>query len=159
MLFYIKNKGRDLKMDFSTLLKKLDNNLTLIETNTIDNIIYITCTEEIYDATCPFCNEKSNSIHSTYTRIINDLPIQEYQVKLKLLVHKYFCNNPNCQHKTFAERFSFVEKSAVRTKRLTEYIKKIAVRNSSMDTVRDLKDNSIITSVNTVLRILKKEKI
>ena len=146
-------------MDFSILLKRLDEKLGLIDINIIDDTIYITCTKEIYEATCPFCNEKSNSIHSTYTRIIKDLPVQEYQVKLKLLVHKYFCNNPNCQHKTFAERFSFVEKSAVRTNRLTEYIKNIAVRNSSMDTVRDLKDNSIITSVNTVLRILKKEEI
>ena len=146
-------------MDFSILLKRLDEKLGLIDINIIDDTIYITCTKEIYEATCPFCNEKSNSIHSTYTRIIKDLPVQEYQVKLKLLVHKYFCNNPNCKHKTFAERFSFVEKSAVRTNRLTEYIKNIAVRNSSMDTVRDLKDNSIITSVNTVLRILKKEEI
>ena len=158
MLFFIKNKGRDLKMDFSTLLKRLDAKLILIDISTSDDIIYITCSKEIYNATCPFCNEKSNSIHSTYTRTIKDLPIQEYQVKLRLLVHKYFCDNPNCKHKTFAERFSFVEESAVRTNRLTEYIEKIAIRNSSMDTVRDLKDNSINTSVNTVLRIIKKKK-
>lgn len=145
-------------MDFAKLIKKLDDKLILINVDTVDDTLYINCYKDVYEATCPYCNEKSSSVHSTYIRTIKDLPIQEYQVKLNLLTHKYFCNNPKCKHKTFGERFSFVEEKAVRTNRLTDYISKVGLRNSSMDTVRDLRDNSIITSVYTVLRILKKKR-
>lgn len=145
-------------MDFSKLIKKLDDKLVLDNIEVIDNTMQITCHNEIYDSPCPYCGQLSNCVHSTYTRTIKDLPIQEYSVKLKILCHKYFCRNPKCEHKTFGERFSFVEEKAVRTNRLTEYINKIGLRNSSMDTVRDLKDNFINVSVNTVLRILKKEQ-
>ncbi len=145
-------------MNFPELIKELDDKLVLDDAKVIDNTIQIKCHIEVYEASCPYCGQTSNSVHSAYIRTIKDLPIQAYSVKLKLLCHKYFCLNSKCQHKTFGERFSFVEESAVRTNRLTEYINKIGLRNSSMDTVRDLKDNSINMSVNTVLRILKKER-
>lgn len=145
-------------MEFSDLIKKLDTKLILDETKIIDDTIYLMCHKEICETACPFCGQTSESIHSTYIRTIKDLPMQEYSVKLKLLCNKYFCLNPKCEHKTFGERFSFVEEKAVRTKRLTEYINKIGLRNSSMDTVRDLKDNFINVSVNTVIRILKKQQ-
>lgn len=145
-------------MEFSELIKNLDDKLILVNTKIVDNTIEIACYKEIYEASCPYCGQISNSVHSTYIRTIKDLSIQTYSVKLKLLCHKYFCNNSKCQHKTFGERFSFVEEKAVRTNRLTEYINKIGLRNSSMDTVRDLKDNFIDVSLDTVLRILKKEQ-
>lgn len=154
----IKSKRGSNKMDFSKLIKKLDDGLVLDDTQIVDNTMQITCHKEICETSCPYCGEMSKSVHSTYVRTIKDLPIQEYPVKLKILCHKYFCLNSKCHHKTFGERFSFVEEKAVRTNRLTEYINKIGLRNSSMDTVRDLKDNFINVSVNTVLRILKKEK-
>ena len=145
-------------INFSELVKKLDNELKLERSEVVDNILYLYCYKDVKSTFCPFCGEQSSSVHSTYTRTIKDLPIQEYETKIVLLCHKYFCNNSNCQHKTFSERFSFVEEKAVRTNRLTEYVNKIGLRNSSMDTVRDLKDNFIKMSLNTVLRILKKNK-
>jgi len=75
-----------------------------------------------------------------------------------LIVKKFFCNNPNCNHKTFGQRFEFVTPKAVRTKRLDKYINKIGLRDNSMDTVRNLKDAGIIVSSNTVLRIIKKNE-
>lgn len=145
-------------MNFDSLIKDLDNNLIINEIKKENNMLYIYCQSAKNEANCPFCKEISSRIHSRYTRIIKDLPIQQYGVKLVIKVNKYFCNNEKCNHKTFAEKFDFVEEKAVRTKRLTEYIKKIGMRNSSMDTVRDLKDNFINVSVNTVLRIIHKKK-
>lgn len=145
-------------MNFDSLIKDLDNNLIINEIKKENNMLYIYCQSAKNEANCPFCNEISSSIHSRYTRTIKDLPIQQYGVKLVIKVNKYFCNNEKCNHKTFAEKFDFVEEKAVRTKRLTEYIEKIGIRNSSMDTVRDLKDNFINVSVNTVLRIIHKKK-
>lgn len=145
-------------MSFNDLIKKLDKDLMVTETKIDNNILYIYCQSEKNEASCSYCNEISSSVHSTYTRTIKDLSIQQYEVKLVVTVNKYFCNNEKCEHKTFAEKFDFVKEKAVRTKRLDEYIERIGVRNSSMDTVRDLKDNFINVSLNTVLRIIHKKK-
>ncbi len=145
-------------MDFKELIKDLDENLAVKEINRIEKDIYITCEMNTTQCKCPYCEEKSDRIHSKYIRAIDDLPIQNNGVKLKLIVRKFFCNNPNCNHKTFGERYSFVEPKAVKTNRLSEYINKIGLRSSSMDTVRDLKEAGIKISSNTVLRIIKKNK-
>lgn len=62
---------------------------------------------------CKYCGKESENVHSTYTRVISDLPIQNYKVKLIIKVKKYFCNNDKCQHTTFAEPLDFVEKNAI----------------------------------------------
>lgn len=145
-------------MDFNYLMKKLDDNLKVMDTQVENNILYIFCMMNNQEASCPYCNQISNRVHSTYTRTLGDLPIQQYEVKLVINVKKYFCSNEKCSHTTFAERFDFVNDKAVRTKRLDDYINNIGLRNSSMDTVRDLKENFINVSVNTVLRIILKKR-
>jgi len=145
-------------MKFEELLKDLDENLLIKEYKKIENAIYISCEKNTSNSICPYCNELSSTIHSKYTRTIEDLPIQNCAVKLLLIVKKFFCNNPNCNHKTFGQRFEFVTPKAVRTKRLDKYINKIGLRDNSMDTVRNLKDAGIIVSSNTVLRIIKKNE-
>lgn len=146
-------------MDFTKLIKELDTKLEVIESYKQGNIIYFVCQMPVEEHTCPYCNEKSTSVHSCYNRTIGDLPIQNNEVKLLLKTHKYFCNNDKCHSKTFAEDFSFVKSKAVRTNRLDDYINKIGLRDNSMDAVRTLKDGGIDVSSNTVLRIIKKKKI
>lgn len=75
-----------------------------------------------------------------------------------LKVKKFFCRNDNCNHKTFGERFDFINPKAVRTNRLNEHINNMGLRDNSMDAVRNLKDAGINVSSNTVLRIVKKNK-
>ena len=145
-------------MNLEDLIKELDNNLTIVNYKKEENTIYITCKSTIDECNCTYCGEKSNTVHSKYIRTLGDLPIQSNFVKLKLIVRKYFCNNPKCKHKTFGERFDFVEPKAVRTKRLDSYINKMGLRDSSMDTVRNLKDAGVNVSSNTVLRIVKKNR-
>lgn len=146
-------------MNLEELLKDLDKNLTIKEYKKNENTIYITCEENTRINNCPYCNESSSNIHSKYIRTIVDLPIQNNEVKLLLIVKKFFCNNPKCKHKTFGQRFDFVSPKAVRTKRLDDYINKMGLRDNSMDTVRNLKDIGITVSSNTVLRIVKKNEI
>ena len=97
-------------------------------------------------------------MHSVYTRTISDLPIQKYKVKLVIIVKKYFCNNPKCNHTTFAEPLDFVEKNALRTKRLDEYIKEVGLKNSSIEARNQITNSHVEISNNTILRILKKTK-
>ena len=98
------------------------------------------------------------SVHSTYTRTIADLPIQNYKVKLIITVKKYFCNNDKCNHRTFAGTLEFVEKNAIRTKRLDDYINNIGLKVSSKEAEKQIKDNLVNISNNTVLRVVKKNK-
>ena len=145
-------------MDLTDLIKELDNNLIVDDYTKKENIIYIACKSIINECYCTYCGEKSCSVHSKYIRTLSDLPIQNNSVKLILTVKKFFCNNQKCDHKTFCEKFDFVDSKAVRTKRLDEYINKMGLRDNSMDAVRNLKDAGINVSSNTVLRILKKNK-
>lgn len=110
-------------MELDELVKELDNKLEVTRKEIKDDIMYIYCETKKQSTKCKYCGEESENVHSVYTRTISDLPIQKYKVKLVITVKKYFCNNPKCNHTTFAEPLDFVEKNALRTKRLDEYIK------------------------------------
>ena len=66
--------------------------------------------------------------------------------------------NHNCSHKTFGEKYNFVENKSVKTKRLINYINNIGLRDNSMDAVRSLSETGIKVSSSTVLRIIKKKQ-
>ena len=53
---------------------------------------------------CPKCWGRSRRVHSRYPRTLADAPIAGQQVELVLEVRRFFCNNPDCEKKTFAEQ-------------------------------------------------------
>ena len=121
--------------------------------------MYIYCETRKQPTKCKCCGEESEGVHSVYTRIISDLPIQKYKVKLVIKVKKYFCNNSKCDHTTFAEPLEFVEENALRTKRLDEYINEVGLKNSSVEAKKQITSSHVEISNNTILRIIKKKKI
>ena len=145
-------------MELDELVKELDNKLVVTSKEIKDDIMYIYCETKKQSTRCKYCGEESENVHSVYTRTISDLPIQKYKVKLVITVKKYFCNNPKCNHTTFAEPLDFVEKNALRTKRLDEYIKDIGLKNSSIEARNQITNSHVEISNNTILRILKKTK-
>lgn len=145
-------------MELDELVKELDNKLVVTRKEIKDEIMYIYCETKKQSTKCKYCEEESENVHSVYTRTISDLPIQKYKVKLVITVKKYFCNNPKCNHTTFAEPLDFVEKNALRTKRLDEYIKEVGLKNSSIEARNQITNSHVEISNNTILRILKKTK-
>ena len=145
-------------MELDELVKELDNKLEVTRKEIKDDIMYIYCETKQQSTKCKYCGEESENVHSVYTRTISDLPIQKYKVKLVIIVKKYFCNNPKCNHTTFAEPLDFVEKNALRTKRLDEYIKEVGLKNSSIEARNQITNSHVEISNNTILRILKKTK-
>lgn len=145
-------------MELDELVKELDNKLVVTRKEIKDEIMYIYCETKKQSTKCKYCGEESENVHSVYTRTISDLPIQKYKVKLVITVKKYFCNNPKCNHTTFAEPLDFVEKNALRTKRLDEYIKEVGLKNSSIEARNQITNSHVEISNNTILRILKKTK-
>ena len=144
-------------MELDELIKELDNKLIVTSKEIIDDIMYIYCETEKQLTKCKYCGKESKNVHSVYTRTIADLPMQKYKVKLVITVKKYFCNNNKCSHTTFAEPLDFVDKNALRTKRLDEYINEIGLKNSSIEARKQIINSHVHISNNTILRIIKKK--
>lgn len=145
-------------MELQELIQELDTKLIVKRKEIKDGIMYIYCETKKQKTKCKYCGQESENVHSTYTRTISDLPIQNYKVKLVIAVKKYFCNNNNCEHTTFAEVLQFVNKNATRSTRLDDYIKKVGLKTSSLDAEKQISDSHVEISNNTILRIIKKNK-
>src|SRR5947207_5895560 len=75
---------------------------------------------------CPQCSMPSTAIHSSYQRHPRDLPCVGRPIRLVFTVRKFFCRNPNCSRKVFAERLpDFIEASSRLTKRLRTSVQDI----------------------------------
>ena len=118
--------------------------------------IYVRSTEK--QAICPYCGGISDKVHSHYTRVLKDLPIQGVKVKLVLDNKKYFCTNRDCHHKTFAEAFSFFEPKATKTKRLQEEIVKVSLAQSSVSAAKYLRGSVADVGKSTICNLLKKTR-
>ncbi len=70
---------------------------------------------------CPVCGQSTRRVHSTYMRTLQDLPWGSLRLTLRVQVHRFFCQNPNCRRKIFTERLpELAEPSARRTNRLRD---------------------------------------
>lgn len=100
------------------VISSLDKNYSLCDTRITDSeiILYISSTQE--QLCCPNCGTITSSVHSYHTREIQDLPISDWKTILIVTTYKMKCMNPDCAHKTFAERHPFVNPNAQKTNRL-----------------------------------------
>jgi hypothetical protein len=53
---------------------------------------------------CPQCGQLSGRVHSRYGRRLADAAIGGRRVLIRLVVRRFFCGNPDCPKKTFAEQ-------------------------------------------------------
>ncbi len=138
------------------IIKKLDKKIKVLNYEYINDTLIIDIERTNKSAICPCCGKKSTNVHSRYSRIIKDLPIQEYKVILNITAKVFFCKNKNCPTNTFAEQFDFIESHSRMTTRLKEKI----VDNSKGMSARASKaliNNGLVNiSDDTILRLLKK---
>src|SRR3982751_1110840 len=68
---------------------------------------------------CPDCRAPSSRVHSRYERRLADLPWQGRPVAVRLRARRFFCAEPACPRRIFAERLPGVARpSARRSERL-----------------------------------------
>src|SRR5260370_9303106 len=67
-------------------------------------IIDLTVASVQAEATCPGCGQTWRRIHSRYRRQVADVPCAGIPVRWTLWARRFFCDNPGCDHTTFAER-------------------------------------------------------
>ncbi|HHV29401.1 MULTISPECIES: ISL3 family transposase [Acetivibrio] len=139
-------------------IKQLDPNLDYINHEINDGKCYITVASNRKEVTCPFCGRPSSRIHSTYNRTFQDLPIQGNKVFIIIRNRKMFCDNPDCSHTTFAERFDFISYKAKKTRRLEDEIVRLSINCSSVAASKALKENVVDIGKSTVCNLLKKKK-
>ena len=138
------------------IVKSLDSALECVEVEIDETriIMEIESTRDVME--CPYCGEKSGKIHSKYQRRIQDLPVQNKQVTLVLNTRKIFCQNPQCTHKTFSEKFDFVSSRGKKTNRLEERILVMSIKLSSISASALLKKDGITISKSSICELVKK---
>jgi len=83
-------------------------------------------------ARCPSCGSPSDHVHCQYRRTVHDVPCAGRRVVLRLCVRKFFCREPSCQRKVFAERLpDLVQPWARVSNRLLEELKALGLAASA----------------------------
>ena len=121
-----------------------------------DELIYIYVKSKRTEVKCPYCGAIGKRLHSHYVRRFRDLPIQGKKVEIVLDNRKYFCNNPECGHKTFAESFDCLPFKGKRSRRLTEAIIELSLNVSSVKAARTLRKGTADVGKSTICNLLKK---
>ncbi len=57
---------------------------------------------------CPVCGLVSSRVHSRYSRTVSDLPWHGLPVTLEVRARRFFCDEPSCERRIFAERLERV---------------------------------------------------
>jgi transposase len=139
------------------LVKTVDQNFEYVSHEAEGSVIRIFVQSTRREARRPYCGSISDKVHSLYFRKFRDLPIQEKKVEIIIYNRKYFCANPECGHKTFAESFECLPKMGRRSRRLTEAIMDTATNLSSIAASKTLRQRTADIGKSTICRFLKKE--
>lgn len=129
--------------------------LQLEEITNVGQILSLTVRSSRETAACPDCAYMAGKVHSRYVRTVADVPLMDYAVRLHVLVRRFFCSNPACHRKTFAESFAdFVAAYARRTTRQSDRLCAIAKELGGRPGARESRNARVAVSRQTLLRCL-----
>ena len=107
-------------------------------------------------ARCPCCQRPSRRVHGRYTRILADLPWSGTPVRLRVRVRKFFCDEPSCERKIFAERLEEVARPFARsTDRRREALEWIAFALGGEAGARLARELGLLVSPDTLLNRIR----
>jgi transposase len=107
-------------------------------------------------AKCPCCGHPSRRIHGCYTRTLTDLPWCGTPVRLRVRVHKFFCDEPACERKIFAKRLDEVARVYARsTDRQREALEWIAFALGGEAGARLARELGLLVSPDTLLNRIR----
>lgn len=121
-----------------------------------DQVLILTLSTTSKQAMCPYCSTVSKRVHSHYQRQPRDLPCFGYRVQLNLQVQRFFCDNKQCDHRTFAERLATVLAPYARqTDRLAHQLQVVAFVAGGETGTRLLDKLGMPVSPDTLIRIIR----
>lgn len=107
-------------------------------------------------ARCPTCRAISTSVHSRYRRRPADLPASGKAIRLQLEVRRFYCCDPACPRRTFAERFpKLLARHAQRTRRLAGAQARTGLALGGQPAARLLAHLAMPSSATTLLRTIR----
>lgn len=106
---------------------------------------------------CPTCRTESFTIHSFYTKTIQDLPISGKSVFVVVKARRFKCKNDECSMNYFTQTTEFTSTNATKTTRLENLIIDVATPTSLLQATDILRNMGIQTSKSAIARLLKKK--
>jgi transposase len=126
------------------------------EVNTEETTLVIRSRAVATTRPCPDCGQLSGRLHSRYQRVVRDLPVTDYAVRLHLSVRRFLCDATTCPRRTFTERLpNLAPPHAQRTVRLTHSLAAIGFAAGGEAGARLATRLRLPTSGDTLLRILR----
>jgi hypothetical protein len=105
-------------------------------------------------STCPGCRAPSSRVHSRYERRLADPPWQGRPVTVRVRARRFFCAEPACPRRTFAERLPGIARpSARRCERLADVQRQVALALGGEAGARLSARLAAPTSADTLLRL------
>lgn len=151
-------KTVDSKIDLNVFFK--DSQLNIESCDFEDERVKLYVSSKTKEEGCPYCQEKSSRIHSRYVRTLRDLPGFGKESVIVFNARKFFCDNPLCSKKTFAEQpGNQIFRYRRRTCRCETAVYRHALALSSIQTSRLLAGIGISVSRSTVLRDLHRLRL
>ena len=134
--------------------------LLLEEVTSESQTIFLTVSSSKQAVACPNCAQVSTKVHSRYTRTLADVSLMDYAVRLHVHVRRFFCSNPFCGRKTFAESFpNLAQARARRTHRQISRLSAIAKELGGRPGTRESANACMPVSRHTLLRLLRRASI
>ncbi|TDC99478.1 ISL3 family transposase, partial [Nonomuraea diastatica] len=108
------------------------------------------------EAGCGACGTSSRRVHSRYRRLLQDVTCGEVPVTIDLEVRRWFCGNPDCRVRTFAEQVpELASRYARRTSSLSRLLKHIALALAGRAGARLAAHLGIFVSRSLLIRLIR----
>src|SRR6266851_9969753 len=105
---------------------------------------------------CPECGELSRRQHSRYERRPLDLPWRGQTVRMRVHSRRWFCDEPTCPRKIFAERFDgALARYARRTVDADDLLTTFALQAGGEGGARLARKAGVPVSPDSLLRLLR----
>jgi transposase len=105
---------------------------------------------------CSLCERPSRRLHGSYTRTLADLPWCGTPVRLRVRVRKFFCDEPSCERRIFAERLEHIAGVYARgTDRRREALEWIAFALGGEAGARLARELGLLVSPDTLLNRIR----
>ena len=142
------------------LVSRLLPDATAVQLDSVEgdaNSIVLTITMVSATVDCPQCQQPATKVHSRYVRTLADLPWATLSVQLRLTVRKFFCHNPACARRIFAEQPpNLVVPFARRTNRLRVEQQQLALAHGGEAGARTARRLKMPLSPDTLLRLARR---
>jgi transposase len=134
-----------------------------LQLNRVDidgDLVLLTATSAESQACCPVCGQPSSRVHSSYGRKPSDLAVVGRRLHLHLSVRRFFCDNPSCERRTFAERLpGLLKPFARRTNRLSETLYDMGQALGGEAGARRAVHLGMPVSPDTLLRLIRRNEM